>query len=321
MKPIVSIIVPVYNTDNVLLRKCIDSLLSQTLSDIEIIIVDDGSRQPIAELCDTLASTDTRIIVVHKCNGGLSSARNAGLDIARGELISFVDSDDYIHPEAIELLVRAFSESLADIVCMRSTIIDDHNNVLYHFGTDSKTTRLIEWHQYLKGICEKRLSESVCDKLFASRLFENRRFEAGRLNEDFLFLSELLMERKDVVLLDFAGYYYLKHSGTITSKDTAPTSLTDAIKNSCELAELSLSRQPEAFLSFVYSALFQTKVLMTILDYNPTNISNEWRYGISIINRYKSYINKCNLRFIDKLLLNGFLKYPYLTKSFYKIIK
>lgn len=321
MNPLVSIIVPIYNTDNNLLNKCINSISKQKYNNIEIILVDDGSNFETAKFCDDIAVSDSRIIVIHKSNGGLSSARNAGLDNARGKLISFVDSDDFIHPEAINLLVKTFIESPADIVCMRSIIIDDNNNVLYRFGTESKKTQLIEWHQYLKGICEKKLSESVCDKIFAARIFENRRFETGRLNEDFLFLSELLMGEKDVVLLDFAGYYYLKHSGTITARDTSLTSLIDAIKNSCELAELALSKHPETFYSFVYSALFQTKVLMTLLDYKSKNISNEWNYGLSIISRYKSYINKCNLKFIDKLILYGFIKYPYLTKSLYKLIK
>lgn len=321
MQDLVSIIVPVYNTANKLLKKCINSLITQTFSNIEIIIVDDGSELPTALFCDSLALSDSRIKVIHKENGGLSSARNAGIDCAKGNLYSFVDSDDYIHAESIQRMYDAKSQSNCVIVCMRDIIIDEEGKIIHHFGNDTSLVERISWERYLKSICEKKLSESVCDKLFSAELFRNRRFESGRLNEDFLFLSQLLMSGVDIALLDFAGYYYLKHEGTITANRTNYASLQDAIRNSCELAELALSGHPTVFLSFVYSALFQTKVLLSLLKYNPKDISDEWRFCLTVLSKYKQYINKCNLKSIDKFLLIGFYKCPSITKSLYKLIK
>ena len=113
-KPKVSVIVPVYNTEKYL-KRCLDSILNQTLSDIEIIIVDDGSKEACALLCDQFAKSDSRIKVVHKQNAGLGFARNTGLSEANGEYVGFVDSDDYIEPMMYETLYAAAKNNGADI--------------------------------------------------------------------------------------------------------------------------------------------------------------------------------------------------------------
>lgn len=105
----VSIIVPVYNTEKYL-KKCVESLIQQTLSDIQIILVDDGSKDASGRICDDFAAGDERIQVIHKVNGGVSSARNAGLEIAQGEYVGFVDADDWVEPEAMSELYRACNE-------------------------------------------------------------------------------------------------------------------------------------------------------------------------------------------------------------------
>lgn len=319
MDALISIIVPIYNTNEVLLGKCINSLVNQTYSNIEIIMVDDGSKQTTALFCKELAGTDPRIRLIHKPNGGLSTARNSGIDVAKGEFYSFVDSDDYIHPEAIQRMYEAHAKTNCKIVCMRSVIINEYDKVLYHFGNDSLATEHIGWADYLKGICEKRLSESVCDKLFKSDVF-NTRFESGRLNEDFLFLSNLLMTGIDVVLLDFAGYYYLKHEGTITSHNSDYTSLKDAILNSCQLANFALSRNNDCYRYFAYSALFQTKVLMTLLPMEKIG-SEDWNLCLSVLRQFKFTLNKCGLRWYDRFMLMGLRYCPKIMKYFYAIFK
>ena len=102
-KPLISIIIPVYNAEKYL-KKCLDSVINQTYKNLEIILVDDGSTDKSPEICDKYAEKDSRIIVLHKENGGVSSSRNAGLDIFKGEYLSFVDSDDYVEPDYIEYL-------------------------------------------------------------------------------------------------------------------------------------------------------------------------------------------------------------------------
>lgn len=318
MTPLVSIIVPVYNTERTLLEKCVQSLLTQTYKNLEIIIIDDGSNECTANLCNEIGLLDVRIKVVHKQNGGLSSARNAGLDIAKGDFISFVDSDDFIEDDSIRKLLNVAKDLNVEIACMRSIVFNEHGEVLYQQGKNTLSFNKIVWSDYIKGICYKQLSESVCDKLFSRRIIDKNRFEQGRLNEDFIFLSKLLMSRNNIGLLDYCGYHYLKHSGTITADKANFKSLKNAIQNSCELADISQKYANEVYLYYVYSALFQTKVLLS----NLRNInSDDWRYCIEVLRKYKPYINCCNLSKIDQLLIWGFWKLPYLTKILYSMIK
>lgn len=112
---LVSVIIPIYKVD-VFLKKCVDSVLNQTYNNIEVILVDDGSPDTCPEICDEYAKQDSRVRVIHKCNGGQSSARNAGINIAKGDYITFVDSDDWIDPNAYKNLVSSAVENNLDIV-------------------------------------------------------------------------------------------------------------------------------------------------------------------------------------------------------------
>ena len=123
-KPLLSIIVPVYKVENYL-QKCIDSILAQTFTDFELILVEDGSPDGCPALCDAAAAKDARIRVLHQKNGGLSAARNAGLDVARGEWIGFVDSDDYIAPEMYETLYKAVQSTGADLALCDYAAVDE----------------------------------------------------------------------------------------------------------------------------------------------------------------------------------------------------
>ena len=128
----VSVIVPVYKVEKYL-NKCVDSIINQTLEDIEIILVDDGSPDNCGKICDDYAQKDNRIVVIHKTNGGLSDARNAGLEVARGEYIGFVDSDDYIAPEMISLLYGVCKKNSTDIAgCDLAYVYETTDRVDYN---------------------------------------------------------------------------------------------------------------------------------------------------------------------------------------------
>lgn len=126
--PEISVIVPVYKVEKDL-NKCIDSILLQTFKDFELILVDDGSPDKCGEICDKYEYEDNRIKVIHKENGGVSSARNAGIDIARGKYINFVDSDDWIERESLEVLYKIANETCADIVQGKGVIAKDEANI------------------------------------------------------------------------------------------------------------------------------------------------------------------------------------------------
>ena len=125
----ISVIVPVYNVERYL-RRCVDSILAQTCRDLEIILVDDGSTDGCPSICDGYAAADSRVKVIHKANGGLSDARNAGLEIASGEWVGFVDSDDFIMPEMYETLLRACVEHGVSIAMCGRRLVDEADTTL-----------------------------------------------------------------------------------------------------------------------------------------------------------------------------------------------
>ena len=129
MEELVTIVVPVYKVEKYI-DKCINSILSQTYKNLEIILVDDGSPDDCGKICDRYAKLDTRINVIHKENGGLSDARNAGNDVAKGKFISFIDSDDYIEPEYIEILYKAIKKDETDIAISSHKVIYESGAIL-----------------------------------------------------------------------------------------------------------------------------------------------------------------------------------------------
>ena len=265
-KNLVSIIVPVYNVE-LYLEKCIKSLLAQTYKNIEIILSDDGSTDNSSNICDLFAKKDDRIRVIHKENGGLADARNAGLEIMSGEYVTFVDSDDYLEPEAIGILLSTAIHKQSCITHMKSYIVGSDYTI---FEDQSKGTGEIVTYtseEYVKGMCEKRFSESVCDKLFESKLFANRRFEKGRLNEDFFFLSKLLLEDLRISVIDYAGYNYYQRKGSITNSGFGK-SLVDSVKNAFELKEIAKEINPNLEVYFARLVLFQARTLFIVIPWS-----------------------------------------------------
>ena len=183
--PLISVIVPVYKVEPYL-ERCVRSILCQTYRNLEIILVDDGSPDRCGELCDAFAKEDARIRVLHKQNGGLSDARNAGLDAMRGELVGFVDSDDWIYPEFYETLYRnliAFDADLAEggIVKVYEDGKQDAQNAF------SKPTCYERREGLEVYLVDDQIPSYACTKLFRANLFENLRFPVGVAYEDLAF--------------------------------------------------------------------------------------------------------------------------------------
>lgn len=224
MIPKVSIIVPVYKVEKYLDR-CLDSLLHQTLKDIEIILVDDGSPDNCPRMCDEYARKDCRVKVTHKINGGLSSARNAGLDIANGEYIAFVDSDDYTSIEAYDTLYKKAKESNADIV---------YAGFLFYHEDGTFNENFVLNHEYSgeeiatflgKMIFDRTSpSESICmsmwNGLYKRQLIESAhcRFVSERecLSEDILFHMMFIPLCKKIVCIPKTFYHYCYNGTSLT---------------------------------------------------------------------------------------------------------
>ena len=208
----ISIIVPVYNVEKYL-NKCVESIIENTYKKIEIILVDDGSTDKSGEMCDELSERDSRIKVIHKLNGGLSSARNAGLEIATGEYISFVDSDDYIAPIMYERMMDAAIKNNADIIQCGVYKVSETGVVSTAFEVQDwccKGTDILDYFYAMH-----KIPVMVCNKLFRKSIIGSHRMMLGRNNEDNIFIIDVLQELRCVVSVHEQYYYYLTRSNSI----------------------------------------------------------------------------------------------------------
>lgn len=212
----ISVIVPIFKVE-ALLPRCVDSILNQTYPHLEVILVDDGSPDGSGKLCDAYAVQDPRVRVIHKTNGGLSSARNAGLDVASGEYIAFADSDDWLIPEAYEWMLDAMKRYAVKLVCAGRYDVDG--------DTGEKTVGLCpEKEEVISGeemagriFTWDHCDSSSCDKLYHRSLFENHRYLEGVVCEDLPMTYRLALEAGKVALLDRPVYHYYHRSGSITT--------------------------------------------------------------------------------------------------------
>lgn len=211
----VSIIVPIYNVEKYL-RQCINSILSQTYKSIEVILVDDGSPDSCPQICDQYASMHMNVIVVHKQNGGLSSARNAGLEVATGDYVMFVDSDDFIDNNTVEYLLNAKEQSKADIVCCGINRYNGATGTLLQNTVSKKEMEIMDQSTVLKRLVARTIDCSCCNKLYDRAKIGAQRFKVGRNNEDFLFLFDLYQNIDAVAYTNKAFYNYRITSGSIT---------------------------------------------------------------------------------------------------------
>ena len=206
---LISVIVPVYNVEKYL-DKCIASIVNQTYQELEVILVDDGSSDGCREICDRWAEKDRRINVIHKKNGGLSDARNAGLDVANGEYIGFVDGDDYIHSDMYQKLWETSIGYDADLVMCRFDHVDE-NGVLIKGDVGEFEAGLIDKREAMNWIVNKGWSCVVWNKLFRSKLFRNIRFPYGKIYEDRMIMP-LIIDRSDRIAATTDVLYYYVHS-------------------------------------------------------------------------------------------------------------
>ena len=216
--PVVSIIVPVYNAEKDL-HRCIDSIIAQTFTDWELFLIDDGSKDSSGVICDEYATKDNRILVIHKENGGVSSARNLGLDNAKGEYITFVDADDWIKPQYLEHLFGSIEKS--DLVIAYATIYREEEHIgeeeYYpsHVVTEENFSVLFEenaliWHT------------SPWGKLYRRRLIQNadlKFVENVHIGEDAIFLYSYMLSAKCINVTSWTDYcYYSQMSGSLTKR-------------------------------------------------------------------------------------------------------
>lgn len=222
IEPIVSVIVPVYNVE-LYLKRCLDSIIKQTLANIEIILVDDGSTDNSGKICDEYLRVDSRIKVIHKKNGGLSSARNAGLDIASGKCVGFVDSDDWITDDFYEILYKLMKKNNADIVSCDYKIVHNELKKLHAKKTCKKNDICLYVDekigiQYLKSITKGGCTDaSCCTKLYKKEAVDKIRFINGIIHEDVIFNWQIIKKATKYVKFNNGMYFYYMNNESITN--------------------------------------------------------------------------------------------------------
>jgi len=213
-----SIIVPVYKVE-LYLRRCIDSILEQTFTDFELILVDDGSPDNCPTICDEYAKIDSRIIVIHKENEGLSAARNAGLDIAKGEYIGFVDSDDFVHSTMYETLYQTATDYEVDIVQCEFMRVYENDTEIISELSGTHHISLYDSSELLHDFFPNhvwRLLGYVWRRIYKRGLFDSIRFPVGRYFEDTSITLSLLEASTSIALIDIPLYYYYIRQNSIT---------------------------------------------------------------------------------------------------------
>lgn len=211
---LISIIVPVYNVEKYITR-CVKSIITQTYTNIEIILIDDGSPDNSGIICDDLAKTDNRIQVIHQKNKGLSGARNTGIDVASGLYIAFVDSDDWIDIEMIKVLHNLIKQYNAQISACGVEMIGDKGHIAY-FSDNLEEIILYTRSEAMNELLDDtRIRNVSYNKLYKKDLFEDIRFPVGKVFEDIFTTYKLLDKSDSVVYCGRPLYYYYKSSGSI----------------------------------------------------------------------------------------------------------
>lgn len=210
---LISVIVPIYKVEQYL-NKCVQSIVDQTYENLEIILVDDGSPDNCGVMCDSWAGKDSRIKVIHKENGGLSDARNAGLAVATGELIAFVDSDDWIEPDFIQEMYTAMESSGADIAACGVDYVDESGGILRQ-RTVAPLAEMERMEALRRLVLEDGVYQTVWNKLYRREVLDGILFEKGKYHEDDFWTYQVFDRIEKLAIADKPLYNYLQRGSSI----------------------------------------------------------------------------------------------------------
>lgn len=217
--PKISIIVPVYQVEQYL-ERCVESLRGQTFRDFECILVDDGSTDASGRMCDEYARKYDNFTVIHKENGGLSSARNIAIPLAKGEYLCFLDSDDELHPQALERMVSVLEETGADLV---SAPLEEFSTPRALFpALEQVKITLLEQKDFIDNLLPHnfgRICVTACGKLYRREIFREIRYPEGKIYEDLHVYLKVLLQCRRIAVLDKPLYYYYTNPASITRSD------------------------------------------------------------------------------------------------------
>lgn len=307
MNPLISVIVPIYNVEKYLAR-CVDSIVNQTYKNLEIILVDDGSPDRCPQMCDDYAEKNSRIKVVHKKNGGLSDARNAGIAVATGEYISFIDSDDYVSDDFFECLLDVMNKENSDIAeCSVVKLYEDNR---FDEFSDDLSVKTYDTQDAMSAlIAENPFHQHVWNKLYKTELVRDIPYAVGKLNEDEFWTYQVFGRANKVSKLNKTMYYYFQRNSSIMGVGYNIRRL-DALEGKANRQKYIENNFPElstqAKIDLYGSCMFAYQSVLKFLS------GADKKKALSIIKKYK---NNCNLSFDEiKLADKSARKYFYLAK-------
>jgi len=278
----ISVIVPVYNVERYL-RCCIDSVITQTYNDLEIILIDDESTDDCGQICDEYAAKDERVIVIHKKNGGLSDARNTGINIAKGEYLFFIDSDDWMQADAIELLYNNLVSYDADISVCSYYLSYLHCDIPLY---DEHKVFVFNSEQAIQSCFNsKEFTVSACGKLYKRFIFDEIRYPIGKNHEDTFVIVDVLSKASVIAVDTTPKLNYRQRKGSIMNDGFSPNTMhfIEACEHSFEviqgkysdLSSVAKERLLKAYLGAFHTMVFSsgykhipdyTKVLTTLRE-------------------------------------------------------
>lgn len=242
----ISVIVPVYNMEKYL-KKCIESILKQSFQDIEVILVDDGSTDASGKICDDYANRDSRIIVMHKENGGPADARNHGIQISSSEYITYIDSDDYVDSRYLEILYQIIQTYRADLaICHNINVREEKNIEIEKFDYDNiiaNTEVISKAETYRRMLLNQKAAFTAWGKLYHRRLFQFVRYPKGELYEDLKVIDQIIELSRKIVYIPYAGYFYLIRQGSIVHGEITAEHMT-SVANAWDLLKLIREKYP-----------------------------------------------------------------------------
>lgn len=314
----ISVIVPVYNVEKYI-KQCLESILNQTYKNLEIIIVDDGTKDSSGKICDEISKSDSRIKIIHQKNQGLSGARNTGLKNTTGEYITFVDSDDYIGNKMFEKMLSTLKTNNANIVeC--GTIYCDEEGKYIKENTKNKIEIYEKDIQIKELIFSGNITTMSCGKLYKKDLFKNFEFPIGKYHEDTFTTYKLLHNSQKIIILNQGFYYYRQVYGSIMNSNFNIKHL-DSIEAVLERSKFIEKYYPQ-YKKYDYANICYSccKVYERIILSNFNDEEIEKKLQI-LIRRYLVYfLFNSNSRKITKLFAAICSINMSLCKNFYKIL-
>ena len=240
MNQTISVIVPVYNVAQYL-PQCVDSILSQDYADLEVLLIDDGSTDASGEICDQYAAQDSRVRVIHQKNGGAAAAKNAGLRVASGKYLTFVDSDDYLEPNAYGFLMKTLLETGADAV--QGSFREVYRNSAEEQHIQEET---LEGYGYLLRFPKDFSCALLWNKLYRRAIFEGVFFEEGHKIDDEYFTYQGFLQPRKVVRIDRIVYNYRKRASSVmSSPESAERLVLDCLDSAAKRRQKILDTLPE----------------------------------------------------------------------------